>query len=40
MILDSYYLYGSSTRLGLTTISLNEGHKERMESRGLDTNLD
>ena len=40
MILDSSCLYGSSTRLGLTVVSISEGDKERIESRGLDMHLD
>ena len=40
MISDSSCLYGSSTRLGLTTLSINEVHKEIMEFGGLDKHLD
>ena len=38
-MLDSSRLYGSRNRLGITTISLSEFHKERMESIGLDMHL-
>lgn len=39
-MLDNSYLYGSCTRPGLTIVSLSEGHKERMESGGLDKKIE
>jgi len=38
-MLDSSCLYGSCTKPVLAVVSLGEGHKERMESGGLDKHL-
>lgn len=38
-MLDSSFLYGSCTRPRLTTTSLSEGHKDKMEFGGLNKHL-
>ena len=38
-MLDISCIHGSSTRLEIIVVSIIEGHKEKMDSRGLDKHL-